>query len=127
VGSRWYPETLVERLRKIASIKDKIEFRQSDGFKLIRRFLRSKRAVFFVDPPYTQAARRLYTHWNIDHEALFKLLCRVKGDVLMTYDDTPEIRGLAKKYGFQVRLISMRTSHHKKKRELMIAKDFKWQ
>ena len=53
-------------------------------------------------------------------------LGRVKGDVLMTYDDTSEIRALARRNGFRVRQISMRTSHHKRKRELMISRGFAW-
>ena len=44
----------------------------------------------------------------------------------MTYDDTPEVRKWAKKHGFQVKSISMRTTHHTTKRELMIAKNFDW-
>ena len=44
----------------------------------------------------------------------------------MTYDDTLEVRQWAKKYGFEVKSISMKTTHHEKKRELMISKDFTW-
>jgi DNA adenine methylase len=125
--SRWYPKTLAQRLATISSLKSKLKFTQGDGFKLIRKFLHLKTAVFFVDPPYTKAACRLYRHWEIDHEDLFKLLTRAKGAVLMTYDDTSEIRALAAKYGFQFKRISMRTTHHQKKRELMISKSFSWQ
>jgi DNA adenine methylase len=127
LGSRWYPDTLAERIATISYLKPKLKFTQGDGFTLIKKFIRRQRAVFFVDPPYTQAACRLYNHWKIEHEKLFKLLCRAKGDVLMTYNDTPEIRALAEKYGFQFKRISMRTTHHQKKRELMISKNFKWQ
>ena len=124
--SRWYPETLARRIATISSLKSKLRFTHGDGFRLIQRYLHRKTAVFFVDPPYTKASRRLYRHWEINHEQLFEVLSRVKGDVLMTYDDTPEIRALAAKFGFQFRRISMRTTHHQKKRELMISKSFKW-
>ncbi|MDB6066848.1 MAG: class adenine-specific methyltransferase [Pedosphaera sp.] len=126
IGSRWYPETLAKRIKTISSLKSKIEFNQVNGFRLIGKYLRSKQVAFFVDPPYTKAACRLYKHWHIDHEELFKLLCRAKGAVLMTYNDTAEIRELANRYGFQFRRISMRTTHHENKRELMIAKHFRW-
>lgn len=126
LGSRWYPNTLAKRIGIISSLKDKLKFTESDGLKLIRKCIRRDRAVFFVDPPYTKAARRLYRHWQIDHEALFKLLSRARGAVLMTYDDTPEIRKLAADYGFEVKRVSMRTTHHQRKRELMICKDFTW-
>ena len=124
--SRWYPETLGTRIQTISSLKQKLKFTHTDGFKLIRKFIRCKRAAFFVDPPYTKAACRLYDHWLIDHEELFKLLSRAKGVVLMTYDDTTEIRAFAEKYGFQFKRISMRTTHHQKKCELMISKQFTW-
>lgn len=124
--SRWYPDTLAKRIKTISSFKSKLTFTQSNGFNLIRKYIRHKRAVFFVDPPYTKAARRLYSHWKIDHEALFEVLAQAKGAILMTYDDTKEIRNLARFYGFQIRRISMRTSHHENKCELMISNDFDW-
>lgn len=127
LSSRWYPDVLARRIRTISSLKAKLKFARRDGFKLIQKFIRQKRAVFFVDPPYTKAACRLYSHWKIDHQKLFSLLHRAKGDVLMTYDDTSEIRALCKKYSFQFKRISMRTTHHQKKRELMISKNLNWQ
>ena len=124
--SRWYPDTLAKRIKTISALKSNLIFTQSDGFDLIRKYIRHKQTVFFVDPPYTKAARRLYSHWEIDHKALFAVLAHAKGAILMTYDDTSEIRNLARFYGFQFRCISMRTSHHENKRELMISKDFEW-
>ena len=44
----------------------------------------------------------------------------------MTYDDTKEVRRWANRYGFKVRRIAMRTTHHEHKRELMISRDFDW-
>lgn len=126
VRSRWYPQTISDRIALISAFSGKLEFFQCDGFKLIQKHKNKKAALFFVDPPYTQAARRLYRHWDIDHERLFQVLQQVKGDVLMTYDDTREVRRWAKEYGFQVKTIAMRTTHHTTKRELMISKGFGW-
>jgi DNA adenine methylase len=118
--SRWYPETLSNRIHAIARLKGQLSFSKSDAFKVIAQYLDRADTVFFVDPPYTQAARRLYTHWDIEHEELFRLLHDAKGQVLMTYDDTKEVRRWANRYGFKVRRISMRKS------ELMISRDFDW-
>jgi DNA adenine methylase len=126
IRSRWYPETIAARITAISALKKKLEFGREDGFTLIKKHRNKKDAIFFVDPPYTKAARRLYRHWEINHESLFRILQQVIGDVLMTYDDTREVRQWAKTYGFQVKTISMRTTHHKTKRELMISKDFGW-
>ena len=124
--SRWYPETLAKRIKAISGLKDQLNFRQGDGFEVISEYLQRGDTVFFVDPPYTQAARRLYRHWSIDHEKLFELMREAKGNVLMTYDDTKEVRKWARRYGFQVRKLSMRTTHHQQKQELMIARNFDW-
>ena len=126
IASRWYPDTLAARIAAISGLQKHLHFHYGNGFDLIRQFVECKDAAFFVDPPYTFAARRLYRHWEIDHAQLFKLLESVAGTVLMTYDDTPEIRRLAAKHGFHVRTISMKTTHHQRKRELMIAKNFTW-
>ena len=124
--SRWYPKTLARRIETIASLKTQLNFCQRDAFEVIAKYINRADTVFFIDPPYTQAARRLYKHWDIDHEMLFKLMRKAKGDVLMTYDDTREVHALAARYGFQVKKLSMRTTHHQKKRELMICRDFDW-
>lgn len=124
--SRWYPETLARRIQTIAGLKQRLIFHQKDAFQVINDYLDRTDAVFFIDPPYTQAARRLYRHWNINHEKLFELMQDVKGDVLMTYNDRREVRVWADRYGFKVRRISMRTTHHLNKRELMISRGFDW-
>jgi DNA adenine methylase len=126
LSSRWYPDTLGRRIKTISALKSKLTFTESNGFNLIRKYIRHKQVVFFVDPPYTKAARRLYSHWEIDHEKIFAVLTRAKGAILMTYDDTSEVRNLAKKYGFRFKRISMRTTHHENKRELMISNNFDW-
>lgn len=126
VRSRWYPKTISDRIAAISAFREKLDFFQCDGFKLIQKHKNKKTALFFVDPPYTKAARRLYRHWDIDHERLFQVMQQVKGDVLMTYDDTREVRRWAREYGFQVKTIAMRTTHHTTKRELMISKSFGW-
>ncbi|CUS33234.1 DNA adenine methylase [Candidatus Nitrospira nitrificans] len=124
--SRWYPETLSKRIEVISGLKSQLCFLQRDGFNVINEYLDRPDTVFFVDPPYTQAARRLYRYWDIDHENLFRLLGDAKGKVLMTYDDTKEVRVWASRCKFKVRRISMHTTHHQYKRELMISRDFNW-
>jgi len=124
--SRWYPLSLAQRIKTISSIKHKIKFYQKDGAKLIEKHASNKYALFFIDPPYTKAAKRLYSHWKINHALLFERLKKVKGHFLMTYDDTPEIRKLAFKNGFKIEPIQMSTTNHKNKKELMISKSFAW-
>jgi DNA adenine methylase len=124
--SRWYPETLVRRIKEIAHIRDRFSFIEGDGVEVIRRYADVEDAVFFVDPPYTVASRRLYHNWRIDHRALFALLAKVKGEVLLTYDHTKEIAALAKQFDFETEAIAMKNTHHAKMTELLIGKEMDW-
>ena len=126
LNSRWYPETLARRIREINQQKDRMTFVESDGFALIEEHKADAEAVFYIDPPYTQAARRLYKVWQIDHARLFKAMSACKGDFLMSYDNTVEIAQLAKQYGFETRAIAMKNTHHAKMTELLIGRDLSW-
>ena len=85
-----------------------------------------KDAVFFIDPPYTLAARRLYTKWQMDHRRLFEAMKECRGDFLMTYDNTPEVAALAAEFGFKTKPVAMKNTHHAKMTELLIGRDLDW-
>ena len=124
--SRWYPETLARRIREINRIKDRLTFVEGDGFDLIEEHKSDQEAAFYIDPPYTLAARRLYAEWRMDHSRLFSAIKACKGDFLMSYDNTVEVAQLAKKFGFETRPIAMKNTHHSKMTELLIGKDLSW-
>jgi len=124
--SRWYPETLARRIREIHQAKDRLTFVEGDGFALLEEHKADKDSVFFIDPPYTLAARRLYTKWQIDHRRLFTAMKACKGDFLMTYDNTPEIVALVSEFGLQARPVAMKNTHHAKMTELLIGRDLGW-
>ncbi len=124
--SRWYPKTLRDRIRAIEFVKNKIDFISGDAFKVLDQNKNNKNAYFFIDPPYTVAGKRLYTHYDIDHEKLFKMTSQLMGKFMLTYDDTAEIRQLAEKYALQFRTIPMKTTHHTKKNEIIISDNFNW-
>jgi len=124
--SRWYPETLARRIREINRQKDRLTFVEGDGFALIEEHKADAEAVFYIDPPYTLAARRLYTVWKIDHAKLFAAMAECRGDFLMSYDNTAEIVQLARQHGFQSRAIAMKNTHHAKMTELLIGRDLSW-
>ena len=126
VASRWYPQTLVNRLRTLKALSAHIEFFELDAFQMIPRYLDMPDVAFFIDPPYTagngkRAGRRLYEHNELDHEALFDLLGKARGLVLMTYEDSPSITDMANRRGFQVERVPMKNTHHEKKYELLIS------
>ncbi len=125
VASRWYPQTLVERIRRIHANRERITFLYEDGFNLIRRYRSDRQAVFFVDPPYTastkRAGRRLYNHNEIDHDELFDLMTTVEGRFLMTYDQDDRIEKMAAARGFIVDRVAMKSTHHANMIELLIS------
>ncbi len=130
IRSRWYPETLRKRILKVAALRSKITFINGDGIQVMRDNAHRPEAVFFIDPPYTAAGKkagsRLYTHFELDHEDLFRVTSTLTGDFLMTYDDAAGVRELADKYGFQMRTIAMKNTHHAEMKELIIGKNLDW-
>ncbi|MFO1371827.1 MAG: DNA adenine methylase [Candidatus Competibacteraceae bacterium] len=130
IKSRWYPQTLANRIINLNHIREKIVFFKGDALELLPNYIENSRAVFFIDPPYTvggkKAGKRLYRHYNLDHERLFQIVKSLKGDFLMTYDDADEVKNLARKHGFQMRLIPMNTTHHTQIFELVIGKNLAW-
>ena len=126
IGSRWYPETLARRIRDIGRMRHKITFFYGDGLLLFGQFGTERQAAFFLDPPYTKAAKRLYNNWEFDHRSLFETVQHQRAPFLVTYDNTPEIGSLADEFGYDKRCVRMKNTHHARKTELLIGADFDW-
>ena len=130
IRSRWYPETLKKRILAIVAIRDRITFIAGDGLKLLSQNTHRADAVFFIDPPYTAAGKkagsRLYTYSELDHEELFWIASAIAGDFLMTYNDAPEVRQLAREYGFNTQTVAMKNTHHAKMTEVLIGRNLDW-
>lgn len=130
IKSRWYPETLKRRILDIAAIRERITFIQGDGIDVIRKNKDTRSVSFFVDPPYTaggkRAGKRLYAHYELDHEEVFRALSNAAGDFLMTYDDAVDVQEMAKAFNFDTQLIAMKNTHHAEMSELLIGRDLDW-
>lgn len=128
--SRWYAKTLSKRIEDIYSIRDRITFFHGDGIEVLAAHTHQADAVFFIDPPYTaagkKAGKRLYTHSELDHEKLFNIVSHLQGDFLMTYDDTNEIREIARSFHFDVERVPMNNTHHATLFELLIGPNLEW-
>ena len=98
--------------------------------RILKQHIDRTDEVFFIDPPYTvagkRAGNRLYTYSEVNHQELFELVGKLKGDFLMTYDDTDEVRSLAHLHNFDVQAIAMKSTHHARMQELLIGKDLNW-
>ena len=124
--SRWYPKTLRDRILAIRHIKHKLTFTKDDAFEVLESLKDDEKTCFFIDPPYTVAGKRLYTHSEIDHDQLFALTAHLKGNFMLTYDDSQEIRNLADKHCLKYKKVPMKTTHNIQKSELIICNDFEW-
>ena len=126
LASRWYPDTIIQRLRNIEAHAPQINFCEADGLDLLEVIAEVPGTVAFIDPPYTaggkRAGRRLYSHSQIDHRRLFKILAQSPVDFLMTYDRSPEIAELIAEYGFHAVEVVMKNTHHAQISELVITR-----
>ena len=128
--SRWYPETLERRMAEITARRERLEFVEGDALTEMGKIAADRRAICFIDPPYTaggkNAGSRLYAQSGLDHDALFRATHALAGDFLMTYDDSEDVRALARKYGFQTKLVAMKSTHNAPMKELLIGRDLSW-
>lgn len=125
--SRWYPETIAERLNNINKNSAQITFLETDGLALLEEHAETPRLAVFADPPYTtnggkQAGKRLYSNNEIDHARLFKILADTETDFLMTYDASEEVIDLIRKHDFRSVYVKMKTTHHTHNFELIITR-----
>ena len=127
VASRWYPETLVERIQLLNKFSDRVLFYERDGLELLRLHAPDPNAFIFVDPPYTagsgkRAGSRLYDYSVLDHELIFSLLAEGRAQFMMTYDDDLDVLRMALKNGFVLQHLAMKNTHHQKLNELLITR-----
>jgi DNA adenine methylase len=128
--SRWYPQTLKNRILDIVKIGEKITFIQGDGFEIMRQNLENQNVLFFIDPPYTVAGKkagsRLYRHSEVNHNELFELADQINGDFLMTYDNAEGVMDLANEHHFDTHIVAMKNTHNTKMTELLIGRNLDW-
>ena len=129
IGSRWYPNTLIRRLRAIAEVAPRITFRETDGMQMLASLLGQphEAVALFVDPPYTggggkRAGKRLYAHNDVDHARLFSMLADSNADFLMTYDRSLQIESLIESHSFHAVQVMMKSGHHARLPELVITR-----
>jgi len=128
VGSRWYPQTLADRLANIVAQADRLTFCEGDGLAVLELTATIDGVRLFVDPPYTgaggkRAGSRLYAHNVVCHRHIFEALSRSGCDFLMTYDCSPEIVELVSEHGFEAVTVRMKNAHHDRIPELVITRD----
>lgn len=126
LSSRWYPETLFNRITNIELISYKVKFECASAYEVILQNQLKPNVFHFIDPPYVKAGKRMYRFHEIDHKKLFETVSKLAGPYLMTYDDAPEVRIMCQDFGLNFKSIPMKTTHHLEKRELLISDNYEW-
>jgi DNA adenine methylase len=126
IASRWYPDTLVARIRRIYQLRHRISFFPGDGLEQLAKLADITTAAAFIDPPYFAngrgAGQRLYTHHDVKAEEVFKAAKKFVGPAMITYHRSVGIRKLAQQAGMKCSEIRVQTAHAKERRELLILK-----
>jgi DNA adenine methylase len=124
LGSRWYPQTLADRVVATNALRNKITFLQEDGLKVLEKFAKDPRAVAFIDPPYVVSGRgagqRLYAYHDVDCDELFQIARTFAGALVITYHRSVIVERLADASGIERHTINVQTGHKRTKRELIM-------
>lgn len=96
IDCRFNKESIINKIKKIASFKNRIELYNMEALDFIDEVIKNTRKSFtFFDPPYYVKGKGLYTNFysHGDHIALSnKILKDLKNRKwIVTYDNSPEI------------------------------------
>ena len=126
INSRWYPETLHDRINNIIPFAKQFSVINGDGIRLIKKYAFDKNVLAFIDPPYIDAGLRLYSHSKLDHKKLFEAVSSMNGHFLMTYDNHDTVLKLCEEFKLPYTTVVMKNTHHKTKTEIIISNSLDW-
>lgn len=114
LDARYNRDDLVARIKAVAAKKDQITVCGIDALDLLERICSEvpEKSLVYLDPPYYVKGSQLYRNFydHADHEAIAAAIKDLKLPVLVTYDDTPEIRKIYR--GMKNTLFSLQYSTH---------------
>ncbi|EAB4195040.1 DNA adenine methylase [Salmonella enterica] len=98
IDCRFNKERIIEQIRSIAAMRDSIRLSNLDATHFIDEVLPlvEGKTLVNIDPPYYIKGKGLYQNFfeHNDHYRLFESVKRITHPWIVTYDDTPEIRGI---------------------------------
>ena len=107
---RFNKTKLIELIRKISTYRAQIELHNSDALEFIERIKERDNQFYFIDPPYYQKGKQLYTNFytHEDHVELANYFKQELGEkqILISYDNCPEIEQLYDKENQSVKSLN---------------------
>src|SRR5690554_3362722 len=94
IDCRFNKKNLVDLIRKISELKDKIFISNMDGKDFLKYVDKLENNVLiYLDPPYVEKGKDLYINsfTKKDHTDLSKVIKDLKNNWFLTYDDNPLI------------------------------------
>ncbi|MDD3186859.1 MAG: DNA adenine methylase [Bacilli bacterium] len=127
INCRFNKEKLIELIRKIAKYKNKIKIYNDDAKKLMSRYRNKEKQLFFIDPPYFEKGKNLYTNFfnEKDHEILSLFIKKnlYNQRLLISYDNCPQIEKLYKGFKSEIFLLNYSVQNKKKGEEIFFKKN----
>ena len=125
IDCRFNKDKLIDLIVKISSNKDRIEIYNKDAKKFIDLIKRKKKKFFFIDPPYFNKGKDLYTNFfsENDHIELAKFIKKKLSNqpLLISYDKCPQIEALYNRYNKETILLNYSVQNKKKGEELLFS------
>lgn len=90
IDARFNKSDLVNRIQRIAEVKNRISVSNLDGVSFISRLNKKREEIFiYLDPPYYQKGADLYMNFysKEDHKRLSKHVHRMKKKWMVSYDN----------------------------------------
>jgi len=102
IDARYNKTDLISRIEKISRFSGHISVYNLDATEFITGIIPAlpAQSITYLDPPYYNKGRGLYeNHYrHDDHIEVSNLLFNVIQKWIVSYDDTPEIRGMYQRY-----------------------------
>lgn len=125
IDCRFNKEKLIDLIVKISSNQDRIEIYNKDAKEFIDLIKRKKKKFFFIDPPYFNKGKDLYTNFfsENDHIELAKFIKKELSNqpLLISYDKCPQIEALYNRYNKETILLNYSVQNKKKGEELLFS------
>lgn len=128
INARYNKEDLIKRIKTIAEYKDQIKLFNLDATVLIKSLSKeiSKKALFYLDPPYYTKGKDLYLNYynDNDHISIAAVISNVKKQKwIITYDNIGFIKKLYSNYRQKNFLLNYSAANKIKGKEVMIFSD----
>ena len=98
IDSRYYVETLIKRIERIASHRDNIQIYYWDALKFLQKKVPelSSKSLIYLDPPYIENGDNLYQNeYKLrDHREIAKAVREASKSWLVSYDNSEKVNDL---------------------------------